>query len=108
MDEMRSNRRVSRINALRDSKAEKNINGWAIHTQFKILNWIEEASDAGILNDVRLGTGGRLILTDDKETFLALVKAFDILHFDFTTGTPDEPGESYYIDFEFGGCQVWA
>lgn len=87
-----------------NANSEKSTDGWALHTQHTILNWIDEASNVGILKDVWLGSGGYLILTDDKETFLALEKAFGVLHFDFSTGTPEMPGESYYIDFEFGGC----
>lgn len=49
--------------------------------------------------DVFVWTDGSMILTDIEETWKAMVKTFDLMEMDFTTGTPCEDGEFWYIDF---------
>lgn len=61
-----------------------------------IFETINESQHAEIYD---VWTDGDMILTSDKRMFSKMVDVFDMMELDFSTGTPTEDGEYYYLCF---------
>lgn len=66
-------------------------------TGFDIMDAIENNKP---LLDYKVWEDGGMLLTDNEKYFNSMVLVFDLMGLDFTTGTPEDEGDHYYIEFQ--------